>query len=229
MKSTDIEALQRVLGHVFGKPDLLSSALTHRSLKKNHNERLEFLGDALLGFIISNHLYRAFKDASEGVLSHLRSVLVKRKTLAEIARELTLGQHLNLGLSEAKSGGFDRDSIVADAVEAVIAAIYLDAGYEACERCVLQWYRRRLDDPDLVNTQKDAKSQLQEYCQSQRLPLPCYRLVSTEGAAHALSFTVSCEVKGIDFTTVQKASTRRQAEQAVASEFLQRLHDAKDG
>jgi ribonuclease-3 len=217
--------LQQNLGHSFTNLGLLRAAITHRSVKKDHNERLEFLGDSVLGFIVTDHLFSAHPDANEGLLSHIRSVLVKRSTLAEIARELNLGEYLHLGMSERKSGGFNRESILADALEAVIGAIFLDAGLAKVRECVMVWYQARLNHPDLLQTQKDAKTQLQEYCQSRKLALPQYTLLASEGAAHALSFSVSCAVPGFDWIEQCTAKTRRAAEQQAAAALLQRFQD----
>ena len=218
--------LQQNLGHSFTNLGLLRAAITHRSVKKDHNERLEFLGDSVLGFIVTEHLFVAHPAANEGLLSHIRSVLVKRSTLAEIARELNLGEYLHLGMSERKSGGFNRDSILADALEAVIGAIFLDAGLAKVQQCVMAWYQSRLDHPNLLQTQKDAKTQLQEFCQSRKLALPQYTLLASEGEAHALSFSVSCAVPGIDSVEQCTAKTRRAAEQQAAAALLKRILDA---
>lgn len=217
--------LQSTIGYEFENDALLSDAMTHRSAKGDHNERMEFLGDAILGFVIGHALYDRFPDEREGTLTHLRSVLVNRQSLAGLARELSLGDYLHLAPSEKRSGGFDRDSILSDALEALVAAIYLDGGMVSVERCVLSWFQSRLNDPTLKDTQKDFKSQLQELCQAKRWPLPTYTLLNSEGKAHALTFTVCCEVEGHAHQVTRQAQTRRQAEQDAAAELLEKLSD----
>lgn len=220
MSRSNLQALQSRIGHVFDNEALFKDAMTHRSAKGDHNERLEFLGDAILGFVVAHALYERFPDEREGALTHLRSVLVNRNSLATLARELSLGDYLHLAPSEKRSGGFDRNSILSDALEALVAAIYLDGGMAAAERCVLSWFESRLNDPTLKDTKKDFKSQLQELCQSKRWPLPTYTLLQSEGKAHALTFTVRCEVAGHDHQVTKRAQTRRRAEQDAAAELL---------
>lgn len=224
MSDQALVALQLRLGYTFEDAARLRQALTHRSIKKQNNERLEFLGDAVLAYVITEQLYQRFSDASEGELSHLRSVLVSRKTLAAVSRELDVGSCLQLGVSEKKSGVNDRDSILSDALEALIGGIYLDAGVSTCRECILRWYQGRLDDPKLRDTQKDAKSQLQEQCQAMQFPLPVYSLERTDGAAHALRFTVRCELPDQDVAAVCEADTRREAEQGAAKACLMELN-----
>ncbi|TQV84052.1 ribonuclease III [Exilibacterium tricleocarpae] len=219
-------ALQRLIkriGHTFVDTDLLVLALTHRSCGSSNNERLEFLGDSILNFTIAETLFRRFPTAREGQLSRLRSQLVKGETLAEIARELVLGDSLILGEGELKSGGHRRDSILADTVEAIIGAIYLDAGMDACQKHLLAWYQSRLQELSLDTNPKDPKTQLQEYLQAQKAPLPKYSVVAVSGEAHAQAFTVECRVTLLQQPTVARAGSRRAAEKQAALSALQKL------
>ena len=217
--------LQR-LGHDFKDPQLVELALTHRSCGARNNERLEFLGDSILNFTIGDALFLKFPNAKEGQLSRLRAQLVKGETLAEIAREFDLGDCLNLGEGELKSGGFRRDSILADAVEAIIGAVYVDAGMEACRDRILCWYQQRLETISLEETLKDPKTRLQELMQARRKPLPQYEVVSIDGEAHAQLFTVQCQTALLSTPTEAQASSRRTAEKLAAEEAL-RLIQAK--
>ncbi len=176
-----VTELARKLNYTFKDESLAELAVTHRSHGKRNNERLEFLGDSILNFVIAEALFKRFPEAKEGQLSRLRAQLVKGETLAEIAREMKLGDYLKLGSGELKSGGFRRDSILADAVEAIIGAIYLDSDMDVCRGYVLRWYKERLEQTNLQNTQKDSKTRLQEFLQSRRVALPEYELMSVEG------------------------------------------------
>lgn len=221
-----LSAFLRRLGHQFADESLRDQALTHRSASARHNERLEFLGDALLGQIISAQLFHRFPDASEGEMSRMRASLVKEKTLAELAAELQLGDVLLLGSGELKSGGFRRESILADALEALIGAIYLDAGFPVCEQAVLRLYAERLEQLPVAGTDKDAKTQLQETLQGARLPLPQYDLLATYGEAHAQTFHVRCTLH--DGSTAEgRGSSRRRAEQQAAAELLEQMQQVK--
>lgn len=222
-----VSELARRLGHEFADPALFELALTHRSCGKRNNERLEFLGDSILNFVIADALYQRFPQAREGQMSRLRARLVKGETLSEIARELGLGDYLRLGTGELKSGGFRRDSILADAVEAIIGAIYLDTDLDVARSFVLRWYAERLQALDLNETLKDAKTRLQEFLQSRRAPLPNYELLSVEGEAHAQTFHIRCEVELLSVPTEGVGSSRRQAEQEAARAALEGL--AKQG
>ena len=215
--------LAKRLGHTFKNPLLLEQALSHRSLGKNNNERLEFLGDSLLGFIIAESLYAKFANAREGDLSRARSQLVKGDTLAEIAREFELGEYLKLGEGELKSGGFRRSSILADSVEAIIGAIYLDAGMESCKACVLSWYDSRLQKLEIETVAKDPKTQLQEFMQEKKWPLPDYSLVEEKGEAHARQFVVECHVSHKNIRATFSSSSKRAAEKGAANEVLRLL------
>ncbi len=208
----------------FENEDLLRQALTHRSYsRRGNNERLEFLGDSVLGLIISRQIYARFDEASEGKLSRMRAALVKKQTLAEIARSIDLGDYLNLGGGELKSGGYRRESILADALEAIIAAVYLDGGEAAAERVVLGLYDERLDALDDAQQLKDAKTRLQEYLQARGMDLPSYSVDATSGKAHDQTFTVSCNLTELGLQSVGRGSSRKQAEQKAAQEMLARL------
>jgi len=215
--------LSRRIGYEFKDPALLELALTHRSCGKRNNERLEFLGDSIVNFVVADALYARFPQAREGQLSRLRARLVKGETLAEIARELKLGDYLRLGSGELKSGGFRRDSILADATEAVMGAIYLDSDLECCRGFILRWFHDRLDELDLNESLKDAKTRLQEHLQSRRLALPEYELVGVEGEAHSQTFHIRCHVTGLENATEGIGSSRRQAEQEAARSALVEL------
>lgn len=217
------QRLEQRLGYVFHDRRLLQLALTHRSHGASNNERLEFLGDSILNFIIGEALYQQLPQAREGQLSRLRSQLVKGDTLAELARDFELGENLVLGEGEMKSGGHRRDSILADAVEAIIGAIYFESGMEACRERVLAWYGARLQGINLDTSGKDSKSRLQEYLQAQRQPLPEYRVVDVGGEGHAQVFTIECHVALAKLPTRAQASNRREAEKQAAAAMLQQL------
>lgn len=223
MTNPELQRLLRRIGYSFDKIELLTLALTHRSCGAHNNERLEFLGDSVLNFTIGEALYRRFPQAREGQLSRLRAQLVKGETLAEIARELALGDSLILGEGELKSGGHRRESILADAVEAIIGAIYLDGGMAACRQRLLAWYQTRLDALSLDTSQKDPKTRLQEYLQARKVPLPQYTVVDVAGEAHAQAFTVQCSVALLPQPTLAQAGSRRAAEKLAASTALQQL------
>lgn len=213
------------IAYQFRDRTLLKLALSHRSSGKLNNERLEFLGDSILGFIVADTLCKRFPDASEGELSRLRAQLVKKSTLAEIARELKLGEALILGAGESKSGGAQRESILADALEALVSAIYLDAGMTPCCEEVLLWLDSRLAGLEAGDRLpgKDAKTRLQEYLQAQKLPLPEYLLSDTSGKDHEQEFTVSCKIDLLETAVEGRGSSRRDAEQQAAAAILERL------
>lgn len=221
--TTPTNKLQRRIAYQFNDMAFLKLALTHRSANGNHNERLEFLGDSILSFVIADDLYHRFVHIDEGDMSRMRATLVRGKTLAEIGREFELGDVLHLGPGELKSGGFRRDSILADAVEAIIGAVYLDSSLEKVREVVLGWYKERLDliNPDI--SQKDPKTRLQECLQGTRKPLPVYNVIKVQGEAHDQQFTVECEVAGMDTPVLGKGSSRRKAEQAAAERALEKL------
>jgi len=220
-----LDMLCRSLGYRFTEPKLLETALSHRSVGSCNNERLEFLGDAVLSFVISAELYRRFASADEGTLSRLRASLVKGDTLALIARDLHLGDFLNLGSGELKSGGYRRDSILADAVEAIFGAVYLDSGIEAASRLILDIYEEKISAAQPDANLKDPKTRLQEFLQARRLPLPTYSVTSMEGEAHEQTFVVSCHVDSLNEPTVATAASRRKAEQAAAELALRALEN----
>ncbi len=214
------EKLQSRLGYQFKEEALLSQALTHRSYSAKNNERLEFLGDSILNFLIAEILFSRFKSAREGQLSRLRSKMVRRQTLAEIARELDLGDHLIMGGGELKSGGYLRDSVLSDTLEAIIGAIHLDADLEIVRDCLNRWYSNRISDLSLEKSFKDAKSRLQEFLQSKKEDLPTYRVVKTEGQSHDQIFYVDCQCALLDDPAQGEGSSRRIAEQNAASAAL---------
>lgn len=214
----DAKNLSEKLGYEFKDKTLLHQALSHRSMGTVSNERLEFLGDSALNLIIATELYYRYPQLEEGALSRLRANLVNGKVLAELAGELNIGAFLYLGEGEQKSGGAQRASILADACEAIIGAIYLDSDLKTCNKCVLNWYKTRLESISL--NYKDPKTELQEWLQARKLPLPHYEIVKVEGAAHAQTFHIRCHVDGVNITTLGIATNRRQAEQIAAEKFL---------
>lgn len=224
MKQTKYPQLQQRLGYEFRDQKLLQLALTHRSHGALNNERLEFLGDSILNFLIGEALFQRFSEAREGQLSRLRSQMVKGKTLAEIAREFSLGESLILGEGEMKSGGNKRESILADTVEAIIGAIYTESGLDVCRQRVLAWYLPRLQSLSLDEVSKDAKTRLQEYMQAQQQPLPEYAVVEATGEAHAQLFTIECRVAIQGKSARAQASSRREAEKQAAAQILRLLN-----
>ena len=209
------------IGHPFVRPELLAQALTHRSAGAPHNERLEFLGDALVNLFVAEALYARWPRADEGALTRARAELVRESALAPIGRALELGERLTLGPGEMKSGGHRRDSILADAVEAVVAAIYLDAGFEACRAVVLPWFTTAIDAlPPPHKVGKDAKTRLQEWLQGRQKPLPVYELIAESGEDHAKTFRVSCTLSAPALVTEGEGNSRRSAEQAAAEAAL---------
>ena len=220
----DARALCRRIGHEFRRTELLDDALTHRSADRRHNERLEFLGDAVLGLSMAELLYRRCPDADEGDLTRYRALLVRGDTLAEIAREIELGPHLSLGGGEQKSGGHRRSSILADALEALVAAVYLDAGFAAAMEMVDRLFAARLDDLPPAESLKDPKTRLQEHLQGRGQPRPEYELLREEGSAHARTFHAVCRVPALSLEGEGSGSSRRKAEQAAAQAVLERIH-----
>ncbi|MBD2811790.1 ribonuclease III [Xenorhabdus sp. Vera] len=215
--------LQHKLGYTFTQHDLLLQALTHRSASSKHNERLEFLGDSILSFVIANALYHRFPRVDEGDMSRMRATLVRGNTLAELAREFELGECLRLGPGELKSGGHRRESILADSVEALIGAIFLDSDIQTIEQIILNWYETRLNEISPGDKQKDPKTRLQEYLQGRHLPLPTYLVVQVRGEAHDQEFTIHCQVSGFEQPVRGVGSSRRKAEQAAAEQALKQL------
>jgi ribonuclease III len=213
------------LGYQFKTPALLTQALTHRSFAANNNERLEFLGDSALNFVIANQLYQRFSKLPEGDLSRLRAQLVKESTLSEIALNLELGDALKLGEGELKSAGWRRPSILADALEAIIGAVYVDGGFSPVEGLVLKIYQDKLANIDPKVIDKDPKSQLQEYLQGKKIDLPDYNVVSIEGEAHAQTFKIECVIAKFNITTLGEGTSRRVAEQQAAQLALEKIKD----
>lgn len=224
--TNDEKALCKRLGYTFHDKKILHRALTHRSVSGPNNERLEFLGDSILNFIIAEAVCDYFPALHEGELSRLRANLVKGVTLAKLAREFKLGECLILGVGELKSGGFQRESILADSFEAIIAAIYIDGGLEICRELVLRWFEKRITDPKAIEKLKDPKTALQEYLQARKMALPEYTILKVAGEAHAQIFHVECIVPGTDIVTKSSDTTRRKAEQGAAKEFLKLLESS---
>ena len=215
--------LETALGHRFGNAELLRQALTHRSHSSPHNERLEFLGDAVLNCVVASLLYRRFGDLREGDLSRQRANLVRQEALAQVAQGLTLGDHLRLGEGELKSGGFRRPSILADALEAIIGAIFLDAGFDAARSVIERLLSPLLEQLDPSDSGKDPKTALQEFLQAQRQPLPQYALLTTRGEAHAQEFEIECTISSLGVRALGIGASRRAAEQCAAREALRLL------
>lgn len=221
MASRDV--LCKKLGHVFAQPQLLERALIHRSYAPEHNERLEFLGDSVLGCVIAKLLYTGYPQLNEGDLSRLRSNLIKEETLAGLAQQLDLGACLKLGEGERKSGGFRRPSILADAMEALFGAVLLDGGFEAAEKVILGLFVPYLKKVDVQTLGKDPKTLLQEHLQARRIALPTYSVIEIQGEAHAQSFQVECAIPALKITTRGEGSSRRNAEQQAAQVAYQQL------
>ena len=215
------------LGHDFQQESLLKQAVTHRSYSAQHNERLEFLGDSVLNCAVARTLYDNFPNLPEGTLSRLRANLVKQETLAEIAVHLKLGDYLLLGEGELKSGGFRRPSILADALESIIGAVFLDAGFEAARDVVLRLFEPAIAGIDPNASGKDPKTQLQEWLQAKRHPLPDYVLAATKGEAHDQIFVVSCQIPALGITTEGQGRSRRAAEQEAALAVLKQVGEIK--
>ena len=225
MRSTDADA--RIAGHVFRDPALLAQALTHRSAGAPHNERLEFLGDALVGLIVAEALYLRWPKADEGAMTRARAELVRESSLARIARDLDLGGWITLGPGEMKSGGHRRDSILSDALEAVVGAINLDAGFEACRSVVMPWFEAQFAALPAGGIGKDPKTRLQEWLQGRQRPLPAYELVSESGEEHARTFRVRCLLSDPALEAEGNGSSRRAAEQDAAAAILTQLESLK--
>jgi ribonuclease-3 len=218
-----LQVLEQKLGYQFKQHKLLKQALTHRSFGASNNERLEFLGDAILTFVIADALYERFPTANEGQLSRLRARLVRGQTLAEIAREKTLGTYLIMGSGELKTGGFARDSILSDALEAIIGAVYQDSGIETATKMMLLWFEERLDNLSLENSQKDSKTRLQEFLQARKAKLPGYEVTKITGKAPDEEFEVECRTELLKSAALGKGGNRRIAEQMAATRALELL------
>lgn len=217
---TQLAELERALGYQFADQGLLKLALTHRSFGARNNERLEFLGDSLLNYAIADALFKQFPEAREGQLSRLRAQLVRGETLAQIARELGVSVYLTLSDGERKTGGADRDSILADSVEALFGAIYSDAGLDCVLSVIGRLYQSRLAALSLAETPKDSKSRLQELMQGRQLPLPEYQVIDVQGQGHEQVFTVACRVAGLREPVVASATNRKKAEKITAEQAL---------
>ena len=228
MKPIDLKYRNGELsGYRFSEPGLLVQALTHRSAGAPHNERLEFLGDGIVNLLVAEVLFQRWPKADEGALTRARAELVREASLAVIARQLELGARLTLGPGEMKSGGHRRDSILADALEAVVAAIYLDSDFAACRAAVLPWFEESLASLPVGKPGKDAKTRLQEWLQARQRPLPAYDLVSESGEDHAKMFNVSCTIVDPTLSAEGEGSSRRNAEQSAAAALLEKMDIAK--
>jgi len=219
-KCVSLSKLQQLIGYQFQDSNLLVQSLTHRSHGALNNERLEFLGDSILNLAITRFLYDQFPGASEGHMSRLRAKMVRRDTLADIAREFSISDFLIMGRGELKSGSFARDSILSDAIEAIIGAVYLDGSLETAQTMVLVWYQSRLGELSLDESEKDPKSRLQEYLQGIGAPLPHYEVIQTVGMSHKQVFTVECRSEVLEASVIGDGSSRRMAEQAAAQAAL---------
>jgi ribonuclease III len=216
-----LQQLQVVIHYQFNNEELLQTAMTHRSFSKNNNnETLEFLGDSILGLVISEHLFLRLVDATEGELSRVRASLVKEDALATVARDINLGDFLMLGSGELKSGGYRRASILSDAMEALFGAIYLDGGFDQCQKTILFLYEDYLVTLPSPGELKDPKTTLQEYLQSHKHDLPEYEVVKTEGKSHDQIFTVECRINEMNIISQGKGTSRKKAEQMAASKAL---------
>ncbi len=216
-------ALCNKLGLQFNDLKLMQRALTHRSAGADNNERLEYLGDSILGFVIAEYLYERFSEADEGILSRLRSGLVNQDSLAELARGFELGEYLTMGSGELKSGGYRRDSILSDALEALIGALHKDQGIVVAKAWILDLFSDRLSLLSLSARQKDPKTRLQEFMQSKGLELPEYTLISTDGSPHRQCFQVQCKISILSETKSGIGTSRKKAEQHAAAEILDAL------
>ena len=218
-----VSKLENDLGHIFTNKNYIETALTHRSAGQVNNERLEYLGDALLGFIIAEALYKLHPEATEGELTRLRASLVKGETLARIARTINLGNYIKLGTGELKSGGWRRNSILANTLEAVTGAVYLDAGMDICRKMVLSLFNDILNNSSPKTLIKDPKTRLQEFLQAQQMNLPVYTVVMEQGDAHDKTFTVECAIPEKTVTVKASGRSKRNAEQAAAELALDQL------
>jgi ribonuclease-3 len=223
MTEPPLDALQQRLGHVFAQPALLTRALTHRSFGAAHNERLEFLGDAVLNMAVSALLYQRFSGSDEGDLTRVRAHLVREESLHRAALGLGLSQVLRLSDGETRGGGAQRASILADALEALIGAAFLDGGFDAAQQVVRRLFGELIDSTEIDNWSKDAKTELQEFLQARRLAVPSYRIVATRGQAHAQTFEVECQVAPLGLAERGEGRSRRTAEQQAARRMLEVL------
>ncbi|MBR38397.1 ribonuclease III [Idiomarina baltica] len=215
--------LEQIIGYRFERQSLLKQALTHRSAHANHNERLEFLGDSILGVVIAEALFSRFPKVAEGDLSRMRAAIVCGRSLARLGKKKGLGDYLSLGQGELKSGGYRRESILADAMEAIIGAIFLDSDMDTVKQVVLGWFEEQLETIKPGASQKDPKTRLQEWLQARQRPLPKYDVVATQGQAHNQQFTVTCTIEGLPEPLLGTGTSRRKAEQAAATSALEQL------
>ena len=222
----DLNKLSQKIEYTFKNRELLLEALTHRSVGSVNNERLEFLGDSVLNFVAAEELFSHLPGASEGDLSRLRASVVKKESLVEIAKSLQLGDFLLLGSGELKSGGFRRESILADAVEAIIGAVLKDAGFDVCKKLILRLCKSKIEQTIIEGPEKDSKTQLQEYLQSRRYRLPEYKVTDITGKAHQQSFSVKCNIKELKLHTNGTGRSRRIAEQDAAKKALELINEA---
>ena len=222
-----IERLSKRLDYSFTNQNLLIQALTHRSAKGAHNERLEYLGDSILGFVIAEELFLRFPSQDEGDLTRMRSSLVKGVTLAELGKDFSLGEHLILGPGELKSGGHRRESTLEDAIEAIIGAVYLDSDIGICKALILNWFASRLSKIKPGSIHKDPKTRLQEYLQGRKIELPHYDVIHTSGQSHNQEFTVRCTTSVIKKEVICKGTSRRKAEQGAAQQVLEFIENVK--
>lgn len=216
-------ALQKLIGYTFNNIDLLNHALTHRSANKIHNERLEYLGDSILSFVIAEALFNRFPNVDEGDLSQMRSSLVCGEMLAIIGQNFSIGEYMILGQGELKSGGHRRESIISDALEAIIGAIYLDSNIQTVKQLILLWYQTRLNEIQPGIKQKDSKTRLQEYLQGLRLARPVYLIIEVIGDDHEQEFVVQCKLDGDNNRYLGRGVSRRKAEQAAAQMAIEKL------
>ena len=223
-----LAALMRALNYQFDDLALRKLALTHRSKGAKNYERLEFLGDSILGFVVADWLYANYPQLAEGKLSRMRSSLVRKETLALVARQLKLSEYLILGEGELKSGGFNRDSILADSVESIIGALYLDSGFATASEFILHNFACHFDNISEESTFKDAKSQLQEVMQKNALNLPSYKIVEAVGEQHDQEFTVECRILDVNITSLATAKSRRLAEQKAAADALEQFKKSRN-
>ncbi len=218
------EKFQAIIDYQFKRVELLEQALTHRSFSRYiNNERLEFLGDSVLNLVISRHIYKLEPDANEGELSRIRASLVNEESLAQVARDINLGEYIHLGSGELKSGGFRLASILSDTMEAIFGAIYLDNGFSQAQKTILFLYDKYIQTLPDTEALKDPKTKLQEYLQGQKIDLPEYQVVKTVGKSHDQTFTVNCSVDALKLKTSGKGSSRKKAEQSAADSALQKL------
>lgn len=223
-----LEQVQKTINCQFNDSAILQQALTHRSVHKSkNNERLEFLGDSILGLVISEYIYCDLSEASEGELSRIRSSLVKEEALAKVARDIQLGDYIELGAGEKKSGGHRRDSILSDAMEAIFGAVYLDQGFEKCKQVILFLYDEYLNNLPSPKSLKDPKTLLQEYLQAQKIDLPVYEVTHASGKSHNQVFSVSCRVEQLGIQSRGKGTSRKKAEQKAASVLYKEILSKK--